>query len=243
MKTKNYLYFFASFLLVISSCKKSATPPVTFASTTYDFLSPYDTAGTPINMLKDVISSNLLTFIDTTLPDGKNLTLSHPELFVKTANNDLVITQHSNVFVTFIFGATSGTNALAFYTYPTNNPPQSSKDVYKITYIFPSAGKKTGLKPGDKMNLGTFDAGTSIGFVLMISAWDQTSKKLNNNALHYCSDDILNPEVDPNLRKHAVFINYSPEKKTIVGFEDQDRSSTSCDNDFNDVTFYTTVLN
>jgi len=40
-----------------------------------------------------------------------------------------------------------------------------------------------------------------------------------------------------------VFINYTPEKKTIVGFEDTDRESPYCDNDFNDVVFYATVVN
>lgn len=242
MNPKNYLYFFAAILLSVSSCKKPAKEPVTFASTTYDFLSAYDASGTPVNMLKDTISSNLLNFIDTLLPDGKNLTLRHPEFFTPTANNDIVITQHSDVFITFVSEGTSAGNAIAFYTYPTNLPPETSKDISKITYVFPSAGSNTGLKAGDKMKIGTFEGGTSIGFVVMYGAWDMSSGKLNNNVIHYCSDDILNPEVDPNLRKHMVFIDYSPEKKTLVGFEDTNRSSPYCDNDFNDVVFYATVL-
>src|SRR6185437_5866078 len=125
MKTKNYLYFLASFLLVLSSCKKSATPPVTFASTTYDFLSAYDAAGTPVNMLKDTISPNMLSFINTTLPDGQNLTKSHPELFAVTANNDIVVTQHCDVYITFVSEGTAATNSIAFYTYPTSTPPEN----------------------------------------------------------------------------------------------------------------------
>ena len=243
MKTKNYLYFFASFLLIISSCKKPAKEPVTFASTTYDFLSAYDAAGTPVNMLKDTISSNLLSFISTTLPDGQNLTKSHPELFAATANNDIVVTQHCDVYITFVSIGTAATNSIAFYTYPTSAPPETSKDISKITYVFPNAGNNTALIPGDKMKIGTYEAGTSIGFVVMHAAWEMNSGKLNNNVTHYCSDDILNPEVNPALRKHMVFINYTPEKKTIVGFEDTDRESPYCDNDFNDVVFYATVVN
>ena len=242
MNRKNYLYFFAAILLSASSCKKPAKEPVSFASTTYDFLSAYDASGTPVGMLKDTISPSLLAFINTTLPDGQNLTKSHPELFTSTANNDIVITQHCDVFITFVSEGTAASNAIAFYSYPTNLPPESSKDIAKITYVFPSAGDLTALKAGDKMKIGTFEAGTSIGFVVMYGAWDMSSGKLNNNVIHYCSDDILNPEVDPNLRKHMVFIDYSPEKKTLVGFEDTNRSSPYCDNDFNDVVFYATVL-
>lgn len=242
MKIKNNLHLITAFLLVISSCNKAPKEQITFSSTTYDNLSSYDALGTPINMLKDTISPGLLSFINTTLPDGLNLTKSHPELFTSTANNDIVITQHSDVYVTFITEGTDGRNSIAYYSYPTSTPPESSKDIAKITYIFPSAGANTALKAGDKLKLGTFEPGTSIGFVLMVNAWDPSSRKLNNNSLHFCSDDILNPEVDPTLKKHAVFINYSTEKKTLVGFEDQDRSNPSCDNDFNDVIFYVSVL-
>lgn len=243
MNTKNYLYLFAAILLSASSCKKPAKDHADFASTTYDLLSAYDSSGTPVNMLKDTISSNLLSFINSTFPDGKNLTLSHPELFTTTANNDIVITQHSDVYVTFLIGLTDGRNALGFYSYPTNVPPASLNDITKITYIFPITGLMTALKAGDKMKLGTFEAGTSIGIVLMVNAWDPSSKQLNNNSIRFSTDDFLNPEVDPQIRKHTVSIYYSPEKKTIVGFEDQNRSNPSCPNDFNDVVFYPTVTN
>ena len=83
--------------------------------------------------------------------------------------------------------------------------------------------------------------GTSIGFVLMQSAWSITTGTLDNNVVHFCSNDVLNPEVDPNLKKHAVLINYAPENKVLIGFEDIDRTEPKCDNDFNDVVVYATV--
>jgi hypothetical protein len=96
---------------------------------------------------------------------------------------------------------------------------------------------------GDKVNIGNFNAGTSIGFVLMQNAWKPKSSSLNNDAVHFCTNDALNPEVDPKLKKHGVLIYYAPEKKGLIGFEDIDRTTKECDNDFNDVLIYATVIN
>ena len=104
-------------------------------------------------------------------------------------------------------------NAIAFYTYPTNQPPTKSKDIKEITYFFPSAGNLSPLVAGDKVNLGNFQPGTSIGFVLMQDAWKPKTSSLNNDAVHFCTNDALNPEVDPKLKKHGVLINYAPENK------------------------------
>jgi hypothetical protein len=241
MKAKNYLYLLIT-LLAFSACKKDpVTKPVKFTSTTYENLGSYNSMGTPLNMMKDNISDAMLQFIATTLPDGKNLTLSHPEFFNNPAIGDITIAKPSDVYITFVSGVSSYSNSVAYYTYPTNQPPTSSKDIKVITYVFPNAGRLSGLTAGDKVNLGSFEVGTSIGFVLMENAWDTTKKTLNNNAVHFCSNDALNPEVDPKLKKHAVLINYAPENKILVGFEDTDRTSSACDNDFNDVVFYCTV--
>jgi len=241
MKTKNYLLLFFT-LLMFSACKKDPkTVPVKFTSTTYQELNSFDNTGKPANLLKDTISPSMLQFIDTTLPDGVNLTTTHPELFSSSAIADIAITQPSDVYITFVTEDGGSKNSIAFYTYPTNKPPTNAKDIQLITYVFPNAGSQTPLRPGDKAKLGNFTAGTSIGFVLMQDAWNSTTGSLNNDAVHFCSNDALNPEVDPNLKKHAVLINYAPENKILVGFEDLDRTNGGCDNDFNDVVFYATV--
>jgi hypothetical protein len=243
MKTRNYLLLLVP-LFLFASCKKDpVTKPVHFNSTTYKNLEAYDpTTGTPEVLLHDTISSALMSFIDSTLPDGKNLTLSHPELFKNPAIGDITITKKSEVFITFVSGESKNSNSVAFYTYPTNQPPTSANDVQTITYVFPNAGHLTGLQAGDKVSLGTFDVGTSLGFVLMENAWDTTNHTLNNDAVHFCTNDALNPEVDPNLKKHAVLINYPAENKVLIGFEDLDRTNPACDNDFNDVVIYCTVV-
>lgn len=243
---KSTRYAFVSTALIIfflSACRKPDPAKISFKTTKYESLGSYDSDGKPINLLKDNISPEMLSFIKTSLPDGINLTKTHPELFTSSANNDIQIRQHSDVYITFVSQGSGSTNSIAFYTYPTNQPPESQEDISLITYVFPNVGNGTTLAPGDKVKIGTFEAGTSIGFVVLHSSWDLTTKKLNNNVVHFCSDDVLNPEIDPALKKHAVFIDYQSEKKTLVGFEDNDRSNPNCDNDFNDLVFYTTVIN
>jgi len=241
-----------SFILVLAliSCKKEAkkepvTVPVEFTVTNYTALGTYDASGKPDNLLpRETVSPAILSFINSTLPNQQDLRKTNPDLLTTKAIADIAITKQSDVFITFVTqGAGAGfTNAFAFYTYPTSKPPASTADIKSIVYIFPNAGNGTPLQRGDKVKLGTFQPGTSIGFVILQKAWDATNHTLNNKAVHFCSNDVLNPEVDPALKKHAVLINYAPENKVLIGFEDVDRTEAICDHDFNDVVFYCTVL-
>ncbi len=241
---KNYLPLFI-IVFMLCACKKDKAPavtiPVDFTGTTYQTLGSYDSSGTPNYLVSpgDVVSSATQSYISSILVEKSDLRLTHPELLATTAIADLLITQPSDVFITFVFQDTYFSNALAFYTYPTNNPPASAKDIQTITYVFPSIGKGTKLKAGDKVKIGRFAVGTSIGFVLLKDAWVPSSRSLDNTAVHFCSNDVLNPEVDANLKKHAVLINY--QGKVLVGFENTDRTTKTCDHDFNDVIIYATV--
>ncbi|MDB5154177.1 MAG: hypothetical protein JWR54_2928 [Mucilaginibacter sp.] len=229
-------------LVIFASCKKEKPPvtvPVKFTSTTYQTLGAADNTGKPLNMdTPDVVSDSLKNYLHTTLPEHVNLATSRPDLLSSTAIGDIAITQKSEIEITYVSYGTGYSDAVAFYTYPTNSPPASAADIKVITYIFPNAGAGTTLKPGDKVNIGTFDAGTSVGFVLLQDAFNMSSGTLNNSAVHFCSNDVLNPEVDPGKKKHAVLLNYPAENKTLIGFEDIDRTSPSCDNDFNDIVIY-----
>lgn len=230
-------------LLIISACQKEPlTKPVDFTGTTYQTLGTYDSTGKPNYLLpKDPISTGMLSFVRNTLIEETDLRNTNPGLLTNNTSADIVITQSSDVLITFVSQNTIPSNALAFYTYPTGNPPSSSKDIKTITYIFPSAGRGTPLRSGDKVNIGRFGTGTTIGFVLLRGAWNPDTNTLNNKVEHFCSTDSLNPEVDPNLKKHAVSISYTSENKTLIGFENTDRTKTLCDHDFNDLVFYATV--
>ena len=230
--------------LTFISCEKeeSVTKVVEFTSTNYQTLGAYDSSGKPNDLLtRDTISSALLSFVNNTLPDRTDLRITNQQLLTTNAIADIAITRQSDVFKTFVTQGSRGANTFAFYTYPTNQPPVSTADIKTITYVFPNSGSGTPLRPGDKVKIGRFNAGTSVGFVLLQRAWDSTAGTINSKAVHFCSNDVLNPEVDPNLKKHAVLINYPLENKVLIGFEDIDRTNPGCDHDFNDVVFFCTV--
>lgn len=236
-------YFIIAFIFLISCKKEALTKPVHFTSTTYDTLGNFDTTAKPNNLLpRDVISSGLVSFIETLLPEGHDLRKTHPELLASKAIADLPITVKSDVFITFLSEGTIFKNTFAVYTYPTDKPPTSTADIKIITCVFPNAGRSTPLIPGDKVFLGNYEPGTSIGFLILRDAWNPITHSINFDAVHLCSDDFLNQEVDPNLKKHAILINYVPENKVLIGFEDLDRTDPSCDNDFNDILIYCTLV-
>ncbi|MEJ7779632.1 MAG: DUF4114 domain-containing protein [Daejeonella sp.] len=235
-----------------TSCKKpvATSPevpfkPVSFTATEYKYLGSYGLLGQPLDykMEPDVLSAELLQFIDSSLPAGQDVTKSNPGLL--SSNSDLSLTDKSDVFITFVAEGASQLNTVAFYTYPTNNPPKKPTDLKNITYMFPNASLSGwaggALNPGDKIKIGNFDKGMSIGFILIERGWDAATGKVNSSGNHFCSNEVLNPETDPNLKKHTVLLNYPKENKIFIGFEDMMRSEPSCDHDFNDIILYATV--
>ena len=100
-------------------------------------------------------------------------------------------------------------------------------------------GSGGNLKSGNKIKLGKFNAGTSIGFVLFANGWN--GQAVNSNATKFYSTTACNPETNPDLKKHTVLL-YSAAKQNIdlIGFDDQNRETGGSDNDFNDIVFYAT---
>lgn len=196
----------------------------------------------------DVIDASLLAYVNASLPESSSVPTTHPEYLSSTAVHTINVTAKSDVWVTFVSEGAGYQNTLAYYTYKTNNPPSSASGgtlfdgIDKITYIFPnasSAGSGGGLKSGDKVKLGTFDAGTSIGFVLLQNAWGGNG--VNTSATKFYSQDDLNPENTSALRKHSVMLYDDVHKLYLLGFEDVNRQpSSSSDNDFNDLVVYAT---
>jgi len=196
--------------------------------------------GVPKYLLStdDVISASLLSHVNASLPESQPLTKSHPEYLASTATSTLNITEKSDVWVTFVAEGAGYLNTLAYYTYKTGNTPDKESDIKNATIVLPNAstnGSGGGLKAGNKVKLGTFEAGTSIGFILIADAW--TGKGINTGNTRYYADAKLNPEKTAEKRKHTVLLYDDVNKVTLVGFEDLDRDGSS-DDDFNDLVFY-----
>src|SRR5215217_8081677 len=195
--------------------------------------------GVPRYLLpdNDVISASLLSYVNASLPESKRLQDTHPDYLTNTATSNLNITAKSDVWITFVSEGAGYLNTLAFYTYKTGSAPASVADI-DATIVFPNAsalGSGGGLKAGNKVKIGTFEAGTSIGFILIADAW--TGKGVSTGNTKYYSDARFNPETKADKKKHTVLLYDDVNKVSMIGFEDLNREGSS-DEDFNDLVFY-----
>lgn len=194
---------------------------------------------------RDNISATMLAYVNSSLPESVPITTSHPQ-YLQNAVNNINVIANSDVWVTFVSEGAGNMNSLAYFTYPTANPPTkalggtSAGGIDKITYIFPNASALNsggGLLSGQKVHLGTFTAGTTIAFCLVQSGWN--GKDVNTDNTKFYTINNFNPETNSSLQQHAIMLNDALDQVNLIGFEDLNRQ-TGSDNDFNDVVFYAT---
>jgi LruC domain-containing protein len=201
-----------------------------------------DVLGRPnyLELIADVVGADMLKSINTSLPEGKNVANLHPQYISSGATSNIIITEKADVWLTFIYEGAGYRNTLGFYKYQTNKPPATMQDIDTIHFAFPNAslvGSGGGMHSGDKIKIGTFEPGTTIGLVIFADGWNGTSVNYYAGGAYF-SDSYLNPEVNPILKRHTVLLQYN--NTYMIGFEDINRESTSCDHDFNDVMIYAT---
>ena len=213
------------------------------AAASINYLSTFDNQGVPDNLEadRDVVSSELLSFINASLPEGAPVPEAHPTYLAENAETNLIIEQTADVWMTFVHEGAGYKNVLAYYTYPTGTEPTTTDDINTLNVVFPNASfawAGGGLYTGDKVHLGTFEAGTTIGFALMANGWNGSE---STNGLHTVySNNSLNPESTVANRYHSVLLYDDSNEIFLVGFEDQNRDKGT-DNDFNDAIFYLTA--
>jgi LruC domain-containing protein len=186
----------------------------------------------------DVITAALLSSVNASLPESKHMQDTHPGYLSNSAKSTLEVIAKSDVWITFVAEGASNLNTLAYYTYKTGDAPSDESEIDNATIILPNAsanGTGGGLKPGNKVKLGNFEAGTSIGFILISKGW--TGAGINTANTRFYSDSKLNPEGTASLRRHTVVLYDDLHKVTLIGFEDLNRQAGS-DHDFNDLVFY-----
>src|SRR5690606_32202913 len=135
----------------------------------------FDALGRPLN-LEPVDSQidfvELMKEVNASLPERKDGIYSNPHYISSTSPSNLNLSKSSDVWITFVHEGANFRNALGYYTYPTGQKPASAAEIGDITLVFPNASLlgHTGvgnMMLGDKVKIGNFPAGTSIGFVLL----------------------------------------------------------------------------
>ncbi|HEX7366728.1 MAG TPA: LruC domain-containing protein [Pelobium sp.] len=210
----------------------------------YGYLGTYDDNGRPNYLTPQAgqVSNSLLNHINASIPDGSDVRVHHPSFLANSATQTLNLVKTGEVFVTFVSEGAGLTNAIAYYSYPTNNPPANASEISNVKYIFPNAsaiGSSGAMISGDRVSLGTFNAGTSIGILLLSNGWDSAAKLVKSNAAKFYSNQEYNPESTNVLKKHIVLLNFAQEDIFVIGIEDLNRETEAfCDHDFNDVVLY-----
>lgn len=194
----------------------------------------------------DVISADFLYEVNASLPERSRLPESHPQYLANDDDANLQLIEDAEVFVTFVHEGAGYRNTLGYYTYPTDNPPQSASDLEDLTIIFPDVSRTSRtLQPGNKVQLyyldpetnaytNVFPEGTTVGWFLIPNGW------WNLNNTKFYSNPQFNPEPLPEQRKHNVLLYDAKRERLLLGFEDLERNGGS-DDDFNDAVFYSSV--
>lgn len=209
----------------------------------YEYLCAFNSSGVPQCLVnpRDVIDADMLADINAALPERAPVPQYHPEYLANANQTDVSLLEAADVWVTMVHEGAGNRNTIGFYTYDVTNPPTNKNQIDIITIAFPNFslnGSGGGLYSGDKVYLGQFPAGTGIGWVLIAAGFN--NGQVNTNAVHYYSNPDFNPETNPNLRQHNVLLFDAERGKFLIGFEDLNRQTSGCDNDFNDAVFYVT---
>jgi len=228
----------------IAVSNMTAALPV--APPAYNYLGSYASNGTPLYLEdpSDTVSEATQEVISNSLPDDYPVPDYNPQYITSSYDTNLKIEGATDIWVTFISEGVAAKNVLGFYTYDINNPSATAPTKDEITIIFPNVSGVSsggGLQVGDKVNIGTFGAGTGIGWVLLADAWNSTDLEVGDSAWELYSNPDYNPESLASLRHHNVLLEDAVNERIVLGFEDIKRDDNACDNDFNDAVFYITA--
>ena len=142
----------------------------------YNFLGSYTADGTPEYFdEKDSVSPETLSMIADALPESFPVPQYNPQYITSGYDTDVILNENADVWVTFVAEGAGYRNVLGFYTYDINNPLTQAPSPEDITIIFPNVSAKNSggsLEAGHKVKIGTFSAGTGIGWVLLANGWN-----------------------------------------------------------------------
>jgi LruC domain-containing protein len=200
----------------------------------------YNNKGVPNYLASpnDVIDATMIQDINATLPEYSVLPNTHPQYFVSSTEQNLVLDEACNVWVTFVHEGAGYTNTLGYYKYNANDPPTSVADIDSVHIIFPNTsfnGSGGGLYSGNRVYLGQFAPGTELGWVLIANGFQNGT--ITNGSWMLYSNKEFNPEPNASQKQHFILCNDIGRGRFLLGVEDLKRNQGS-DNDFNDAVFY-----
>ncbi len=209
----------------------------------FSYMGIYNSSGVPNYLIaSDVIEQNLLDDINASLPEQKKVPDVHPEYIAGNTETNIVLVKKADVWVTFVHEGAGYRNSLGYYTYKVGNEPKTRAEIEALTVVYPNlsfSGSGGGLKSGNKVYLGQFEANTVISWFLVADGWN--GRVVTDGLGLFYSQTELNPEKTTALKNHMVLLWDKARNILLMGFEDINRERSGCDNDFNDAVYYATA--
>lgn len=185
------------------------------------------------------ITASFLSDVNFAFPEGVKIPNSHPEYLQQGAVEEILLSDSGEMWLTFIHEGAGYRNAFGYYVLAPGKTVSSVAALDK-RILFPNAslrGSGGNLVSGDRVRIGAFPAGTRIGFFVVADGWNGSRVDTSGAKPMYFSRAALNPESDVAVRRHVAILLHQGTGKAVMGFEDLNRSTSGCDNDFNDVMF------
>jgi len=189
--------------------------------------------GVPDDVEPTEPCETLMANISELFPESVDVRNIHDDLFSDNAHLNILVTEETPVYVSFIDEGAGWRNTFGYYTYPADNPPQSIEDLEKHI-VFPNVskvGEGGGLDFGDRVQLGegSFPAGTVIGFYLVAQGWK------NGLTVDGIYTQYTDKQFNIDQAQQSTLFLSSDCDDIVLTFEDIAVNSSTCDHDFNDI--------
>lgn len=209
----------------------------------------WDASGKPAYFHQPAmqLDAQMLKIIDNTIPKGQKLDLLYSQL------ESIEISEEAHVRIFFVSNGSARKNVLAYYTYTGSSPSQAEIN-RSAAVVFPNLSSDV-LNAGDGVELKYFDgtswhetfpAGSKIGFVLLVDAWQNGSiatttkavySQKNCNAYGIPSENIV-------MANRPHMATFNADGHFILSFEDlpyYESPNTAFPGDFRDDIFVLTA--
>jgi LruC domain-containing protein len=209
------------------------------------YMGTYNRLGVPnyLEPVNDPVTADLLNDMNASVPEQQPVPTYHPQYLANSAPNNIALTELCDVWVTYITEGAGWKNSVGYFSFETDNPPMTANDIDSIMIVFPNlsnVGANSsstgysgggGLNPGNKVYLGRFPAGKTIGWVIFANGWNGSQVTTGNYMIF--SLPSLNPEPNVSLKRHTILLRDAGRREIWFGFEDK-RRDQGADQDFND---------
>jgi LruC domain-containing protein len=208
---------------------------------TYTLQASRDNQYLPVMETPESLSNDFLTYIANSLPEQYPVGIHNPSLLADGVTS-IHLSESGDVFMTFVSEGAGFTNAVGYFTWQDGYEPTSKSDIDTIYTAFENFSRLYsggGLQAGDKIYIGSYPAGTNIGFALIANGYNGHGANYRAGNIYYSLPD-LNPESSASTRLHNVVLRDENTDRFVISFEDLWREGSS-DEDFNDAIFYCTA--